>query len=658
MPADRPAGVDTPKPLKSFEQFRKIKGKQWKTKCTKKKEKDEEEVTIAVGLLEWKETEMKLKPVRGKRIALRVSNKAPYQAIRSKAIEKWKAYQSHLYIEDEEYALVYEDGKEAQFLPGTVEFFNLLRYHEEIGKDYKRIVLYLCSSTDIRSAEKSKQECDSADSDISGDEFQLRPGKKMKSQIEGDEELAKILQSQLDSEAGQFDVTEDNISLLNPIISDCASIQEDSPVASMNTSYKTAAELKCAEEKPTQFTSCEDLLRSLSSTVDESDQFFLVVRRGSSFQRQLKIWQRESRKSSPEKILRVHFAGEDGIDTGAMAQEFLATAVHEIGKEFFPNGAPIDSMLHVHNGFFLTCGQIVAVSLVQGGPPPRFLNDNAFQMLVNPEVNVNELKEDVLTPSEKLLLQTIKEDPAGHQDTILEHGYTGVVDLEHIHDITGTVMVSLLSRRSLYLKEFGKGLELFGLASTMRGNVDLCKKLFVNDTNVNIVDANYLVTMLKPLYSQEGTSKRIIEEGVMDNFQDLLMKMEDENMIGHSEMMAWNYQDKLQDEELHVTNQSEAEDSPAEESPGHFHSAVLTPSGVLGWFTGQKHRPVNGDDLAITVVFDHDCLQRNPKHSVCFPVVSACSRVVTLPVDHMKDPEDFTRIFLLAYCKGQAFARP
>ena len=90
-------------------------------------------------------------------------------------------------------------------------------------------------------------------------------------------------------------------------------------------------------------------------------------------------------------------------------------------------------------------------------------------MLVNPEVNVNELKEDVLTPSEKLLLQTIKEDPAGHQDTILEHGYTGVVDLEHIHDITGTVMVSLLSRRSLYLKEFGKGLELFGLASTMRG---------------------------------------------------------------------------------------------------------------------------------------------------------------------------------------------
>ena len=92
---------------------------------------------------------MKLKPVRGKRIALRVSNKAPYTVIFSKAIEKWKAYQSQLYIEEEEYMLIYEDGKQAQFLPGTVEFFSLLRYHEEIGKDYKRIVLYLCTTTDL-----------------------------------------------------------------------------------------------------------------------------------------------------------------------------------------------------------------------------------------------------------------------------------------------------------------------------------------------------------------------------------------------------------------------------------------------------------------------------------------------------------------------------
>ena len=57
---------------------------------------------------------MKLKPVRGKRIELRISNKAPYTVIFSKAIDKWKAYQSQLYIlAEEEYMLVYEDGKQA-----------------------------------------------------------------------------------------------------------------------------------------------------------------------------------------------------------------------------------------------------------------------------------------------------------------------------------------------------------------------------------------------------------------------------------------------------------------------------------------------------------------------------------------------------------------
>ena len=47
----------------------------------------------------------------------------------------------------------FESVKQAQFIPETVEFFTLSRYQEEIGKDYKRIVLYLCSQMDGNSAE-------------------------------------------------------------------------------------------------------------------------------------------------------------------------------------------------------------------------------------------------------------------------------------------------------------------------------------------------------------------------------------------------------------------------------------------------------------------------------------------------------------------------
>lgn len=68
---------------------------------------------------------MKLKPARGKRIALRVSNKVPYTVIFSKAIEKWKVYQSQLYTEEEEeeeYLLVYEDGNKPNFFQELSNF--------------------------------------------------------------------------------------------------------------------------------------------------------------------------------------------------------------------------------------------------------------------------------------------------------------------------------------------------------------------------------------------------------------------------------------------------------------------------------------------------------------------------------------------------------
>lgn len=112
----------------------------------------EEEVAVAIGLMEFNEKESKLKPVRGKRVMLRTSNRAPYADVCTQAEAKFKAYHSNCYKEGEEYRLLYESGKDAQFLPGT-EFFSLKRYREEIGKDYKSIVLYLCTNEDLNASE-------------------------------------------------------------------------------------------------------------------------------------------------------------------------------------------------------------------------------------------------------------------------------------------------------------------------------------------------------------------------------------------------------------------------------------------------------------------------------------------------------------------------
>ena len=86
--------------------------------------------------------ESKQKPVRGTRVMLRTSKRAPYADICTQAEAKFTAFHSNCYKGGEEYRLLYESGKDAQFLPGTTEFFSLKRYKDEIGKDYKSIVLY------------------------------------------------------------------------------------------------------------------------------------------------------------------------------------------------------------------------------------------------------------------------------------------------------------------------------------------------------------------------------------------------------------------------------------------------------------------------------------------------------------------------------------
>lgn len=52
---------------------------------------------------------------------------------------------------NEDYILLLESGEKAQFIPGSCpkEFFSLKRYREDLGKDYAKIVLYLCHMSDF-----------------------------------------------------------------------------------------------------------------------------------------------------------------------------------------------------------------------------------------------------------------------------------------------------------------------------------------------------------------------------------------------------------------------------------------------------------------------------------------------------------------------------
>ena len=150
-----------------------------------------------------------------------------------KAEEKWRRFQSNLYDDELSYELLYEDGQKALCYLVPLNYFQDIRY-QEVGKDFNKITLFLCSSEDYHRA-VDKTECTGGnDSDseevvtkkvkfvlhsppakensiiendqgsgefdsVMGDKYDNHPNVDMSVmlQIEQDEQLAKELQYQV-----------------------------------------------------------------------------------------------------------------------------------------------------------------------------------------------------------------------------------------------------------------------------------------------------------------------------------------------------------------------------------------------------------------------------------------------------------------------------
>ena len=653
--------------MKSFASFRKSKGKEWKsrvTKSSKEEKKKNEDVVVHFGLMEWNEKDQILKSKRGKRLPLRVSPNASYVTLRQQAEEKWKTFHSNLYDESQAYHLLLEDGKKALFLPGSkTEPFTLSRYQEELGKDYKRITLFLCPDHDFQISQGTFDEHDSTDFGGDDSDAPSSSSKRQKCEIDltcnidhktstqcdqffEDQQMEMTQKLKYEDQLDQDQKHECDQSKHDLDMEHLQQLEEDENLAFHLQRCYDAEDITSKDESTT-ITDSSSVVTYLGRQVDESSTFFIVIRRGAPLDRTLSIWSREVKKNTGniKKILRVHFSGEQGIDSGAMAKEFFTITLPNIGSVIFPNGQPVDSTFHVHNGNFKACGEIVAASIAQGGPAPCFLEESVYGLMADPNVPLQQLdSEKHLTSSDRELLNTIKEDIMAHTDTIIEHGYTGTVNASHIEEILSSVAVSLVSRRLVYLKEVLSGLDSYGLKDIIQTYPEACKPLFVKHAdNSDAVDANYLFSSLHPEYAEEGSSRRKVEESTMDLLQDFLFHLEDDPNVkcsGYAEAMA-------------------SCENTGKEAAGSKEELLLpdlTPAGVLGWLTGQKHKPISGEQMSITVKFDHDCLVTNPKHQICFPVVRACAKEVTFPVAHMKTQEAFNEVFILALSKGQSFS--
>eukprot|EP00112_Aurelia_sp_Birch-Aquarium-sp1_P017545 Seg408.4 transcript_id=Seg408.4/GoldUCD/mRNA.D3Y31 product="hypothetical protein" protein_id=Seg408.4/GoldUCD/D3Y31 len=172
------------------------------------------------------------------------------------------------------------------------------------------------------------------------------------------------------------------------------------------------------------------------------------------------------------------------------------------------------------------------------------------------------------------MLMAIKEDFSKYTDRIIDCGYTGCFDQDHCDEMISSMKVSFVSKRSLYMKEFAKGMIPYGIHNCIKEDPFVCESLFVNSCQPDVApDADYLFSLLKPQFAEFGSTRRTLEELVMDNFQDMLHAVEDSSVAGQTSAIAWNY-----------------DDADAEHGDEKFQPIEISISNIIGWLTGQRHR--------------------------------------------------------------------
>ncbi|XP_029981811.1 uncharacterized protein LOC115413216 [Sphaeramia orbicularis] len=382
--------------------------------------------------------------------------------------------------------------------------------------------------------------------------------------------------------------------------------------------------------------SVEDVLLFLTHQIDTTTEFKLCVDREDLLDRGILQWKRK-KTASPASALKVVYIGEAGIDTGALRKEFLTEMISGIENRFFEGAGnqgknPKYSLSDLDNENFRTIGEIMAVSLAQGGPPPAFLKEWCYNFLCTGEIDFHSLsKEDVADLESCLLISRVENSTdvqslMMYADEIVSCGYTSQIKLDSKESIIRAIILHSTTRLIPMLQQLRKGMGLYGLVDQMASNPAACHSLFVPG-KITKPDADFIMMNCQPHYSERGSSKERAERKIINFLQDFLEELE------------------MPDGET---------DSAADDTE------PLAVPHVLQWMTGQSHIPILPGEkrhFKITCNFDHECRERLGDHLVCYPTVSACTQTVTFPIQHLSTYTEFRRIMSEAVQYGGGFHR-
>lgn len=508
--------------------------------------------------------EEKWKPKRGKRLALRVAVTDPYVTILENAVQKWKDYHSDCYKE-QEYMLAYADGKTAEFMPGTTDLFNLAMYKENVGKDYKRLVFYLCTVEDnlISNGWDAPIEPEPLakvgrmDSGEFTESVGLQP-------LQGDRFLQDIVSRYADefefsSEASCATGSSAGVSTATIVLPADNGIFASSPRAAENGTQNNNQVLwsseqsssSAPEQAPVSLVEMERELTysqrmfNLGSAFhgDDDDAVILAVRRR-------RIWADTYQKCKRLfvdgiKPIQVRFIGEEAVDTGGPIKELFSLVFDEAKKFLMCTGDGIAfTLLHdiekTRNGYFRLFGELIAVALLQGCAGPRCMIPSVVSRLLNGPViqpSAHDIPDlDIQDKLKDLLSAVDEKDFQLKIDAFPERFNFGVTRMkvkysdreELIKDIAQHCCISICHEEIL---EMRKGLDVIGLLQILELHYDEAKNEFLLPAMQKADDIMSLFKNIRYLEEKEANStadkkKRDREEDIVYNLTNFLESLQ------------------------------------------------------------------------------------------------------------------------------------
>ncbi|MEQ2227513.1 hypothetical protein ILYODFUR_038335, partial [Ilyodon furcidens] len=174
------------------------------------------------------------------------------------------------------------------------------------------------------------------------------------------------------------------------------------------------------------------------------------------------------------------------------------------------------------------CGEIIATSLVQGGPAPNFFSTWSYHFLCHGQVTNEDLLEVTDTEIQNLIQKV--EDAEGEtlrhlSDAIVACGYTGPIHSDRKKAIIDAIRLHSGIRLIPMLTQLREGLAINGLDELLPHHHQVFQPLFLPG-NLKEVDADFILQALSPQFSEKGSVRHRKEVKIINFLQDFLQNLE------------------------------------------------------------------------------------------------------------------------------------